>query len=121
MVHFNFLLQIFLTIFLLRSAVQVYLHRLNISYLRQHGTIVPEIFLDKIDPEKLKRISAYTADSENFHMVTTRQARSFSGHFTSGFLPWLVKTIDRYPMTCRRLIFLSLSLLINLLRILQPL
>ena len=121
MVQFNFLLQIFLTIFLLRSAVQVYLHRLNISHLRQHETIVPEIFLDKIDPEKLKRISAYTADSENFHMVTTLAGQGlFLAILLSGFLPWLVRTIDRYahePIVIGLIFFASLSLLTNLLRI----
>jgi STE24 endopeptidase len=121
MVQFNFLLQIFLTIFLLRSAVQVYLHRLNISYLRQHGTIVPEIFLDKIDPEKLKRISAYTADSENFDMVTTLAGQGlFLAILLSGFLPWLVRTIDRYayePIVIGLIFFAGLSLLTNLLRI----
>ena len=44
MIHFNLLLQIFLAVFLLRSGVQVYLSWLNISYLRQHGTTVPEMF-----------------------------------------------------------------------------
>jgi len=121
MVQFNFLLQIFLTIFLLRSAVQVYLHRLNISHLRQHETIVPEILLDKIDPEKLKRISAYTADSENFYMVTTLAGQGlFLAILLSGFLPWLVRTIDRYahePIVIGLIFFASLSLLTNLLRI----
>jgi len=78
MIHFNLLLQIFSRRFLLRSGAQIYLSWLNISYLRQHGTTVPEIFQDIIDPEKLKKISAYTVDSENFSMVATlAQPRTF--------------------------------------------
>jgi STE24 endopeptidase len=121
MVQFNFLLQIFLTIFLLRSAVQVCLNRLNISYLRQHGTTVPEILLDQIDPEKLKRISAYTADSENLHLVATLASQClFLAILLSGFLPWLVRTIQQRPygpIVDGLIFFAGLSLLANLLRI----
>jgi STE24 endopeptidase len=121
MVQFNFLLQIFLAFFLLRSTVQVYLNRLNISYLRQRGSTVPEIFLDKIDPEKLKRISEYTVDSENFHMAATLASQGlFLAILLSGLLPWLVKTINRYPsepIVIGLIFFACLSLLTNLLRI----
>ena len=44
MIQFNFLLQIFLAVFLLRSGTQIYLNRLNLSYLRQHGNSSPKNF-----------------------------------------------------------------------------
>jgi STE24 endopeptidase len=121
MIHFNLLLQIFLAVFLLRSGVQIYLSWLNISYLRQHGTTVPEIFQDTIDPEKLKKISAYTVDSENFSMVATLANQGlFLVILLSGFLPWLVRTISlwQYGQIVSGLIFFAaLSIFANLLRI----
>jgi STE24 endopeptidase len=121
MIHFNLLLQIFLAVFLLRSGVQIYLNWLNISYLRQQGTTVPEIFQDIIDPEKLKKISAYTVDSENFSMVATLANQGlFLVILLSGFLPWLVKVISlwKYGEIVSGLIFFAaLSIFANLLRI----
>ncbi len=121
MIQLNFLLFVFLAVFLLRFGVQVYLHRLNISYLRQHGTTVPEIFRDTIDPGKLKKISAYTVESENFSMVATLVNQAlFLAVLLSGFLPWLVKTISlrTYGTILSGLIFFAvLSLLTSLLRL----
>jgi STE24 endopeptidase len=121
MIHFNLLLQIFLAVFLLRSGVQIYLNWLNISYLRQHGTTVPEVFHDIINPEKLKKISAYTLDSDNFTMVATLANQGlFLAILLSGFLPWLVKTISlwKYGQVVSGLIFFAvLSISANLLRI----
>ena len=121
MIHFNLLLQIFLAVFLLRSGVQICLNWLNISYLRQHGTTVPEIFQDIIDPEKLKKISAYTVDSENFAMVATLANQGlFLVILLSGFLPWLVKTINQWhygQIVSGLIFFAALSISANLLRI----
>ncbi len=121
MIHFNLLLQIFLAVFLLRSGVQICLNWLNISYLRQHGTTVPEIFQDIIDPEKLKTISAYTVDSENFTMVATLANQGlFLVILLSGFLPWLVKTINQWhygQIVSGLIFFAALSMVANLLRI----
>ena len=110
MIHFNLLLQIFLAVFFLRSGVQVYLNGLNISYLRRHGTAVPEIFRDLINPEKLKTISAYTVDSERFGLISTLANQGlFLAILLSGFLPWLVKTIGRweYGQIAQGLIFFA--------------
>src|SRR4030042_173547 len=121
MVQFNFLLLVFLAVFLLRSGIQIYLNWLNISYLRQHGTTVPEIFKDMIDPEKLKRISAYTMDSENFGMATTLANQGlFLAILLSGFLPWLVRTISVWkygPILSGLFFFAVLSFFANLLRL----
>jgi STE24 endopeptidase len=121
MIHLNLLLQIFLAVFLLRSGAQIYLNWLNISYLRQHGTTVPEIFQDIIDPERLKRISAYTVDFENFSMVATLANQGlFLVILLSGFLPWLVKAISQWgygQIVCGLIFFAALSIFANLLRI----
>jgi STE24 endopeptidase len=121
MVHFNLLLQIFLAVFLLRSGAQIYLNRLNISYLRQHGDTIPEIFKDTIDPEKLKKIHAYTMDSDHFHLIAMLVTQGiFLAILLSGFLPWLVRTISLWkygPILSGLIFFAVLSMFANLLRI----
>ena len=121
MIQINSLLLTFLAVFLLRSGVQVYLQRLNLSFLRQHGTVVPEMFRDAIDPKKLKKISAYTADSENFHLIGTLVNQGiFLIILLSGFLPWLGRTISMYqcgPISSGLIFFAILSIIANLLRI----
>lgn len=121
MIQLNLLLFVFLAVYLLRSGVQVYLNRLNISYLRQHGTAVPEIFRDTIDPEKLKKISAYNVESENFSTVATLANQAlFLAILLCGFLPWLVKTISLQaygPIWSGLIFFAILSIFTNLFRI----
>lgn len=121
MIQLNSLLLTFLAVFLLRSGVEVYLHRLNLSFTRQHGTSVPEMFRDVIDPEKLKKISAYTAESENFHMIATLVTQGlFLVILLSGFLPWLVGAISLYqhgPILSGLIFFAILSMIANLPRI----
>ena len=121
MIQLNSLLFTFLAVFLLRSGVQIYLNRLNISYLRQHGKAVPKIFQDTIDPERLKKISAYTVDSENFEaMATLINQGLFLAILLSGFLPWLVNTMSLWkygPIITGLIFFAVLSIFANLLRI----
>ena len=121
MIQLNFLLLAFLAVFLLRSGTQIYLSWLNISYLRQHGTSAPEIFQDMIDPEKLKKISAYTLAAETFGMITALANQGlFLVVLLSGFLPWLVRTISLWkygPIVSGLIFFALLSILTNLLRI----
>jgi STE24 endopeptidase len=121
MIQFNLLLQIFLAVFLLRSGTQIYLHWLNLSCLRQHGERVPEIFRDIIDPEILKRISAYTVDSENFQMIATVANQGlFLAILISGFLPWLVSIVSLWeyePIASGLIFFAMMSVSTNLLRL----
>jgi len=121
MIQLNSLLLIFVAVFLLRSGVQVYLKRLNISYLHQHGTKVPEIFQDIIDPERLKKITAYTVDSENFQTIASLTSQAvFLAILLSGFLPWLVRAIGQwgYGLIVNGLLFFAvLSIVAGLFRI----
>jgi len=121
MVHFDLLLQIFLAVFLLRSGVQVYLTRLNLSSLRRHGTTVPEMFQGSIDPERLRKISAYTVDSERFGLLSTLANQGlFLIILLSGFLPWLEKLIRPWghgEIVNGLIFFAALSISSNLLRI----
>ncbi len=121
MIQLNSLLFAFLAVFLLRSGVQIYLSRLNISYLRQRGTSVPEIFQDVIDPEKLKKIIAYTVDSENFQTIAGLANQAFFlAILLSGFLPRLVSTIGQWrygPIVSGLIFFAILSIVTGLFRI----
>jgi STE24 endopeptidase len=118
MIQFNFLLLVFLVLFLLRSATQYYLHRLNLAHLRQYGTTVPAIFQDTVDQETLKKISAYTIDSDHFHMGASLIHQGlYLIVLLSGFLPWLMKAIRSWGvgLIVEGLIFFALlSLLANL-------
>jgi STE24 endopeptidase len=121
MIQFNLLLFFFLAAFLLRSIIEVFLNLLNISYLRQHTSTVPQEFQDMIDLERLKKIATYTIDSDHFLMVSALANQGlFLAILLSGFLPWLVKIIQSwgYGMIVSGLIFFAvLSIFANLLRI----
>jgi STE24 endopeptidase len=121
MVQLNSLLLAFLIIFFFRFGTQLFLNRLNTSYLRQHGNTVPEVFQDAVGREKLKKISAYTVDSANFGIVSSLANQAlFLAILLSGFLPWLVKSIHQWGcglIFTGLIFFASLSVLTNLLGI----
>lgn len=121
MIRLNFLLLTFLAVFLFRFGTQWFLNRLNISYVRQRGFIVPKLFQDLIDQEKLKKIIAYTVDSENFGIFATLVNHGlFLVILLSGVLPWLVRSISSWEpglIVNGLLFFAVLSIATNLLRI----
>jgi STE24 endopeptidase len=99
MIHFNPLLLTFLALFVLRSATQVVLHRLNISFLRREGDRVPDVFQDIVDREKLKTISTYTVDSAKISMAATLFNQAVLIFILlSGILPWLAETIHHWGL-----------------------
>jgi STE24 endopeptidase len=94
MVQFNLLLLFFVILFFLRSGAQFLLSRLNISHLRRHGGKVPEVFNGEVDGEKIRRISAYTAESEQFERIAALVSQgAFLAVLLSGLLPLLVSKI----------------------------
>jgi len=121
MIQLNFLLLAFLCVFLLRSGIQIFLNRLNNSHLRKHGDVVPDIFQDTVDWEKLKKISAYSIDSANFGIWAALFNQGFFLIILlSGFLPWLSQKIFSYEwglLVSGLVFFGSLALLTNLLRL----
>jgi len=50
-------------LFVAETAFTYWLRHINLEYLKQHGTIVPEGFEDAVDEEKLRISTAYTLDS----------------------------------------------------------
>ena len=121
MVQFNLLLSAYLAFFILRSLTQVILNRLNVSFLRQQGGKVPDVFQDVIDREKLKKISAYTIDSANFGLLSTLASQVFFLLLLlSGFLPWLVQAIQSQgwgEIVPALIFFALLSVITNLFQV----
>lgn len=100
MVSFNLLLAIFLLLYLLRAVFQYYLNRLNMAHLRAHGAVVPEVFRDFVDQEKLAKISAYNMDTANFNIRESLLSQAFFlAILLSGFLPWLVAEISPWKFS----------------------
>jgi STE24 endopeptidase len=96
MVQYNGLALAFLILFFLRSGGQIFLNRLNIAHLRKWGNQVPEVLRGTIDEEKLKKISAYTADSARFGMAAGLADQILLLFILlSGVLPWVQTSADR--------------------------
>jgi len=121
MVQLNYLLLTFLAVYGLRFVSELLLNRLNISYLRKYGATVPEVFRDLVDQEKLRKISAYTADSDHFSTIATMANQGLSlVIILSGFLPWFVRVINpsSFGLIANGFIFFAvLSILTSLFRI----
>jgi STE24 endopeptidase len=118
MIQFNVLLLVFLVIFVLRSLTQYYLHRLNLAHLRQYGNSVPAVFEDTVNQETLKKISAYTIDSDHFHMEASLIHQGlYLVVLLSGFLPWLMKAIRSwgFGLIVEGLIFFAILSLLGIL------
>ncbi|MFB3885101.1 MAG: M48 family metallopeptidase [Thermodesulfobacteriota bacterium] len=121
MIQLNFLFFAFLALFLLRSGIQLLLEGLNLSYLRRHGKMVPDVFQDFVEHEKLGKISAYTIDSDRFHLFASLTSQGCSLILLlSGFLPWFVKGINRWEfgeVVSGLIFFGAISIFASLLRI----
>jgi STE24 endopeptidase len=121
MVQFNPLLSAYLAFFILRSATQVILDRLNILHLRKYGDTVPEVFRDTVDREKLKKIRSYTIDSADFGILSTLASQVFFLLLLlSGFLPRLVQATQGLGwggILQGLAFFAAFSLLLNLFQV----
>ncbi len=121
MVQVNLLLIAFLAVFGIRAVFQVLFNHLNIRHLRKYGSQVPGPFEDMVDQVKLARISAYTADSSRFGLITNLFDQSlFLVVILSGFLPWLAGRLSLWVSNpiLGGLVFLALlCLVLNLFHI----
>ncbi|MEJ2520788.1 MAG: M48 family metallopeptidase, partial [Desulfuromonadales bacterium] len=80
-----FLLILFLIVF----GFRLWLRRLNLSYLKQHGQEVPPVFAGHVDQELLKKTTAYTLANSRLQLI----ASVFSGivlvlFLFGGLLAW---------------------------------
>jgi STE24 endopeptidase len=107
----NLLFFAFLVFYALRSAVQVFLNRLNLAYLRKQGREIPDDFKEVVDEEKFRKISAYTIDSSRFEMFSTLADQGFFLFILlSGILPWWVERLTGwgFGFTVSGLLFFGL-------------
>jgi STE24 endopeptidase len=114
----NLLLIAFLVFYALRSAVQVFLNRLNLAYLRKQGREIPGDFKEVVDEEKFRKISAYTIDSSRFEMFSTLADQGFFLFILlSGILPWWVEKLTAwgFGFTVSGLLFFGLLGLLPML------
>ncbi len=121
MVQYDLLMMGFLVLFISRSLAQVYLNELNLSYLHQHRSRIPDEFRDTVDQGKLETILSYTLDSDRFGLWTTLMGEGiFLALLLFGFFPWLEQRIDGWqwtPTVSGLAFFGILSLLMTVLRI----
>jgi STE24 endopeptidase len=99
MIQVNGLLIAFLCFFVFRSAFQLTLNLLNISYLRKHRHTVPKAFQGTVDDERFSKILSYTADSTKFGIVEKLfDQGALLVILLTGLLPWLVAEINGWGM-----------------------
>jgi len=118
MVQISSLLIAFLVVYGIRSFFQGVLNRLNIQHLRRFGGNVPGAFGDTVDHEKLARISAYTADSARFGLVSSLFSQLLILLILlSGYLPELVQRLTLWisnPISAGVIFFALLAIVFNL-------
>jgi STE24 endopeptidase len=99
MIEWNFLFLLYLIFFAARAGTQLFLNRLNTSYLIRHGNNIPDPFRDVIDREKLQKISSYTIDSSRFGITAVLANQFFFlVVLVSGLLPWIVGRIHEWGL-----------------------
>jgi STE24 endopeptidase len=99
MIYFSPLLWVYLSAYLLRSVLEACLAGLNMTFLRKTGFDVPEPFRDTIDRDKLRKISAYTIESERFSLFADATDKGvFLILLLSGLLPRFAEALEGVPL-----------------------
>ena len=121
MIHWNTLLIIFLTLFVLSLLMRFGMQWLNRKHLKEYGHVVPGVFKDEIDPATLTRMRDYTVAMSNLGSI-----EMFVDDLTglamilSGFLPYLAGThllSGLHPVLAGILFMFACSILLGVLDI----
>ncbi|HEY8946695.1 MAG TPA: M48 family metallopeptidase [Polyangiaceae bacterium] len=75
-----------LTAYVLVTALSCLLGLLNLRHLRKHGHRVPAELAGSVDPDRLRRISEYTADRARLGLVSSLASSAVIGVFVFGGL-----------------------------------
>lgn len=114
----NYLLVLFLVLYILAALVRMGLHALNVSHLRGEGHVVPREFAGDIDAKKLDEIRDYAVATGRMGTVRHLFYDLFLPALAiSGLLPWLAGTISSWGLSfilSGILFFLACYLLIGL-------
>jgi STE24 endopeptidase len=121
MIHWNTLLIIFLTLFVLSLLMRFGLQWLNRKHLKEFGHVVPRVFKDEIDPATLTRMRDYTVAMSNLGSIEML-VDDLAGLaiILSGFLPYLAGThllSGLHPVLAGILFMFTCSILLGILEI----
>ena len=110
MIPIKTFLFVYLIIYLLSSATDLIIEKINLKNLKKYKEKVPRPFQGIIDEEKLRKINEYTLDKTNFSLVGTIVGKLiFLFIILSGFLPWLADILKEIPFVLAGLIFFGLT------------
>ena len=99
-VQLNYLLVLFLVLYILAASVRAGLHALNISHLRLRGHEIPREFSGIVDKEKFEEIQNYTIATGRLGVLRGLSLDIFLPALVlSGFLPWLSGAIASRDLT----------------------
>jgi STE24 endopeptidase len=86
---------VYFAVFLAGICLEVFLTRINVHHLRKHGYAVPHPFSGFIDRGKLSKMTDYTIESENFHILRScLNSALFLFIILSGVLPWFLDVVE---------------------------
>jgi STE24 endopeptidase len=91
------LLVLYLILFLAGTALDLVLTKMNVRRLRSHGAIIPAPFKEYIDGDKLRKITDYNVESQNFHILTSSiKSVFFVFVISSGLLVWFFGIVEGF-------------------------
>ena len=119
MIHINSLLIAYLVVYLVSSALDLIIDKLNANHLQKCGERIPEAFEGFIDKKELKKISQYTIDNIRFTFVHTSIGKIlFLFIILSGILPWLAESLRQVNFVLAGLIFFAVpGLLLSIINL----
>lgn len=89
MVELNVFSACFLAVFVLQYLSSIWIEKLNLAHLKRVGDTVPPALQGFVDPEKLKRMNAYTREKSHLFLVEKSAADAvLAALLLTGFLPW---------------------------------
>jgi len=114
MIPLNIYLFAYVFVYLTTFFLSLFIDRLNVKYLEEHGQKVPNVFEGMIDENELKKISRYTTDNIRFKLVETSVGRTiFLVIILSGILPWLAESLDHLNFLLAGVLFFAVPGLIE--------
>jgi len=99
-IQLNYLLVLFLVLYILAASVRLGLHALNVSHLRCEDREVPREFAGDIDAKKLEEIRSYAVATGRLEAARHLFFDLFLPALVmSGFLPWLAGTVSSWGLS----------------------
>lgn len=90
----NYLLIVFIVLFLASSLCRWFITRMNIHHQKANGHTVPPVFQDDIDSDTLSRITDYSVESSRFQaLARVVDDTVLLVILLSGILPWFAASI----------------------------